>query len=147
MEFPGHLPPYSYYDHEIHHIDGSLPLGFDDMSGLLWAVMCLNTPHGNVAGKLDKDQKGFYVWGGREHECLEWEQIEGTLYTNRGEIPNHCQPLGDQHDSGESHYNVVVQSEHGMIPGKGLRSSDTAWYGYQGVEMSTQDNFYYLCQD
>ena len=52
---------------------GSLALGSDNKSGLLWVVLCMNTSHGNVPGKLDKDDNGFYAWGGKEHKCLEWE--------------------------------------------------------------------------
>ena len=107
--------------------------------------MCKNTYHGNVPGKLDKDKNGYYPWGGIEHKCLEWKEVKGTLYSNRDEIPSDCEPAGEQYDSDESHYNVIVQTKHGLIPGKGLKSNDTAWYGYDGQEFYVHDNFYYVC--
>ena len=124
---------------------GSLALGSDNKSGLLWVVMCMNTSHGNVPGKLDKDDNGFYAWGGKEHKCLEWEQVQGILYSSQNEIPSDCEAKGRQNDSSESHHNVVVPTEYGMIPGKGLKSSNTAWYGYDGEEHFVNDNFYYVC--
>ena len=122
-----------------------LPIGFDDQSGLLWAVMCINTPHGKIPGKLDKDNNASYVWGGRIFKCLESREIDGTFSSNQDPIPFDCENRGYQYDSDDTIYSVVVRTKHGLIPGKGLRSSNTAWYGYDGKEFSVNDNFYYVC--
>ena len=145
--YPGgpNLFPDNSFESKPKRYEGPLALGSDNESGLLWVVMCLNTSHGNVPGKLDKDDNASYAWGGEEHKCSEWEQVQGILYSSQNEIPSDCEAKGRQNDSSESHHNVVVPTEYGMIPGKGLSSNNTAWYGYDGKEFSVNDNFYYVC--
>ena len=135
----------SYFDFEVHQINGTLPLGYNDESGLLWVVTCLHTAHGDIPGKLDQNQIAYYVWGGREHHCQNWETKPGTLHSDRNKLPHDCHPTGQQNDSQEPHFNVVVPTQHGLIPGKGLYSSNTAWFGYNGHEIVMEDNCYYVC--
>ena len=119
--------------------------GFQYDSGAAWSILCLETPYGEVPGKLDNAGGAYYPWGGKEHKCEKYKAISGKLVHNTDELPKDCEPQGFQTNDDAEYYNAVVSSEDGMVPGKAKEDLSYAWYSYGGVEKWVTDEFYVVC--
>ena len=107
----------------------------------LCATVCMNTPHGNVPGRLDRDHKAYYTWGGLEYE---WKGENIPYYGKPvlidGRYPKVCKLRGRQTNNdpinGYDYYGALIQSEHGFILGKANKDLTEGWYGWKGKEYS-----------
>ena len=126
------------------YLEDKPAMGFET-EGILWAIICYDTPYGNVAGKASKNNLGHYPWGGYEHECKSYNVVFGELIFHTAPLPDSCSANSFQTNDKQYYYNAVVVSKHGMIPGKGDRNLQHAWYSYGGVEYFVEKNFYIIC--
>ena len=125
---------------------GAPAMGFQLDRGLIWSIIC-NSRHGMVPGKMDSRGEGWYPWGGREWGCNGSQivrAVQGRLVSWDQPLPGNCQAQGSQFDSGPYHA-ALIQSQHGLVPGKAKKSRNEAWYSWGGREISVRSNYYFIC--
>ena len=126
-------------------IDGISALGHQYDTGAAWAIICKNTPYGNVPGKRDNPGGAYYPWGGKEHRCHSYDLVGGKLIHVSQEIPCSCEPKGYQTNDHQYYFNVVIDGIHGLVPGKATEDLKHAWYSWGGKDWYASKNFYVVC--
>ena len=131
-------------DHK-NFVRGVPAIGFQYDSGPAWAVICYDTKHGTVPGKLDNRRNAYYPWDYKEYECDSWNPVFGKLVHSEDHLPENCSLKGSQASDGNLYYNAVINSSDGMIPGKVNASFDLASYSYGSKEHPVTSGFYLIC--
>ena len=126
-------------------VDSAQAMGFQYDKGAVWGVICHGTTHGSVPGKMLSDGTATYPWGGKEHDCVSPKPFTGRLVFYTSAVPCDCLPNGYQKNDDSYYHNVVVETQYGMIPGKGKADFTAAWYGMGGKEIAVSSNFYIVC--
>ena len=123
---------------------GVAATGFQLDRGLMWNIIC-DSRHGMVPGKMDNRGEAWYPWGGREWGCPRVARVvTGRLVAWDQPLPANCAPQGSQKDSGPYHA-ALVQSPHGLVPGKAKKSRNMGWYCWGGREMYVRSRYYFIC--
>ena len=125
--------------------EGESATGFQYDSGAAWAILCKDTPWGNIPGKLDNRKGAYYSWGGVEKECSSYDIVNGVLVYYTEPLPDCCAPRGYQTNDRQNYYNAVIVSNDGNVPGKADSSRTNAWYPYDTHEHHVTAGFYIIC--
>ena len=74
-----------------HKLNPDDALGLVDGTGKLWSVVCQNTPHGDIPGRVDSNGIASYTWGGKAYQWRNVsEAITGSLYSYLQSLPSGC---------------------------------------------------------
>ena len=121
-------------------------VGLAKGNGLLWSVICQDTPKGNIPCRVDAKGNAYYPWGGLEAKWTNFSgPINGDLYWPDEKLPSDCKLRGHETDSKTDFYAALVHTKYGSLPGKAKKDLTMAWYSWGGKEIHETKRFQIIC--
>ena len=115
-------------------------------SQLLWSVMCLDTPFGNVPCRMDGSGNGYFSYFKNEYQWKKLsEPVTGRLYEKYEDLPADCRTRGKKYNETSNDYFTIAFILDNKIPGRSTDGGKSAWYAINGVEKRIFQSFKILC--